>query len=180
VITSHCTPTKRGFDSFLGYYSACEMDYFYHNASEMNDWNCGLPKFPPQADLTNNTGGTFKGADAAAHGVYSTHLFTNHAIGIIKNHAANNSATSLYIYLAYQNVHLACGDGKKPGSDGGAGGPVQSPCSSVDKFPMIAQDTAKAQAANMLELDYGVGNVTAALAAVGYWNDTVLILVSGE
>jgi arylsulfatase A-like enzyme len=46
-------------------------------------------------------------------------------------------------------------------------------------FPMIAKDTAKAQAANMLELDYGVGNVTAALAAAGYWNNTVVIFVSG-
>jgi hypothetical protein len=155
------------------------MDYFYHNASEMNDWKCNQPSFPPQADLTNNTGGTFKGADAAAHGVYSTHLFTNHAIGIVKEHAASNSATSLYIYLAYQNVHLACGGGKKSASGGGAGGHVQSPCAAVDMFPMIAKDTAKAQAANMLELDYGVGNVTAALAAAGYWNNTVVIFVSG-
>ena len=30
----------------------------------------------------------------------------------------------------------------------------------------------------MLELDYGVSNVTGALAANGYWNNTVVIFVS--
>eukprot|EP00051_Salpingoeca_urceolata_P031213 m.10795 g.10795 ORF g.10795 m.10795 type:complete len:254 (-) comp3858_c0_seq2:1143-1904(-) len=26
----NCTPTERGFDTFLGYYSACTADYWYH------------------------------------------------------------------------------------------------------------------------------------------------------
>ena len=39
-------------------------------------------------------------------------------------------------------------------------------------------DTFKAQAANMLELDMGIANVTAALKARGMWDDTLVVLVS--
>ena len=32
-ILSNCTPTKLGFDTFLGYYTAALSDYWYHNVS---------------------------------------------------------------------------------------------------------------------------------------------------
>eukprot|EP01046_Picozoa_sp_COSAG06_P032212 COSAG06_NODE_3202_length_5693_cov_3.420272_1_plen_69_part_00 len=31
-IQRHCLPTYRGFDTFLGYYTACTSDYWYHGA----------------------------------------------------------------------------------------------------------------------------------------------------
>ncbi len=39
-------------------------------------------------------------------------------------------------------------------------------------------DTWKVQAAMTTELDYGVGNITAALKAAGLWEDTLLLLAS--
>lgn len=31
-IKKHCTPTFRGYDTFLGYWTACTSDYWYHGA----------------------------------------------------------------------------------------------------------------------------------------------------
>ena len=31
-IKKHCTPTYRGYDTFLGYWTACTSDYWYHGA----------------------------------------------------------------------------------------------------------------------------------------------------
>ena len=39
-------------------------------------------------------------------------------------------------------------------------------------------DIAKVQGAMVTELDFGVGNVTQALRAVGRWENTVVVLVA--
>lgn len=54
---------------------------------------------------------------------------------------------------------------------------MQAPCDTIDRFPLVQTDTFKAQSANMLELDWGIGNVTASYQAAGIWQDTVFILV---
>ena len=36
-ISSSCTPTRSGFDTFLGYYSACISDYWYHWSPDQCD-----------------------------------------------------------------------------------------------------------------------------------------------
>ena len=40
---------------------------------------------------------------------------------------------------------------------------LQAPCPTVDLYPTQESDTVKVQGAMVTELDYGVGNVTAAL-----------------
>ena len=52
------------------------------------------------------------------------HVFTDEANRIINIH---EKSRPLYIYLAYQNVHLACGVGR-------ANGPLQAPCETVDLY----------------------------------------------
>ena len=108
-------------------------------------------------------------------GNYSTHVYTERAVALIAEHAAMGGGAPLMIYLAYQNVHLACGDAKA--AKGGMGG-VQAPCSTVALFPTVATDTFKVQSANMLELDRGVRRVTAAMGAAELWDNSVTILVS--
>jgi len=175
-IVASSTPTYNGFETFLGYYSACTSDYFYHNAS-----GCTVPSdsvYPK--DLSNNTGQTIKGANAQFTGLYSTHVYTQRAVEIVNSHAAapknaDGTMDPLFIYLAYQNVHLACGNAKK--KEFHLGG-IQAPCATIDRFSHVQNDTFKAQSANMLELDWGVGNVTAAFKEQNMWNNTAFILVS--
>jgi hypothetical protein len=55
---------------------------------------------------------------------------------------------------------------------------LQAPCATVDLYGTTLTDTDKLQGGMVTELDYGVGNVTAALERAGMWANTVLVLVS--
>ena len=73
-------------------------------------------------------------------------------------------------------MHAASGDGLSDSkySDG-----IQAPLSTVALYDAIYEDdTYKVQAAAVTELDWSIGNVTAALDAVGVWDNTVLIFTT--
>ncbi|XP_046566689.1 arylsulfatase B-like [Haliotis rubra] len=82
------TPTERGFDSYLGYYSGMEY-YFNHTRTEGKD-EVGL-------DFRYN-----KTAYRDANGTYSANVFADRAIEIIQNH---DNSKRLYLYLPFQSVH---------------------------------------------------------------------------
>ena len=85
----------------------------------------------------------------------------------------------MYFYLAYQNVHLACGN--EPGGVAVGSGKkfgLQAPCPSVDLYATSVTDQIKVQGAMVTELDYGVGNVTAELVAQGMWGNSVIFMVA--
>lgn len=69
------TPTRRGFDTFFGYYNGLE---YYYNHSAQKDGNCGL-------DFWRNIGSEMK-AVIDLNGTYSTHAFTDEARRIIVAH----------------------------------------------------------------------------------------------
>ena len=73
--------------------------------------------------------------------------------------------------MAFHNVHDACT------ADRFALG-LHAPAATVDRYATTVLDTWKVQAAMTTELDYGVGNITAALRAAGMWEDTVLLFMS--
>lgn len=77
------TPTFRGFDSYLGYYSAAE-DYFNHSQTK------GF-------DFRNNTA-----VDRDVIGQYSAHVFVDHIEKLIRSH---NPSQPLFMYLPFQSVH---------------------------------------------------------------------------
>ena len=179
-IVKKCTPTYTGFDAFLGYYEACLSDYWYHwSPKQCDKAGFGASK-SPYFDLSNSSGiGNITPSSRALNGTYNAHIFTSEAIRHIENTAAQPQETRqpLFLYLAYQNVHLACGHGPdKVAVETGKKYGLQAPCATVDLYPHLEKDIWKLQAAMVTELDYGVGNVTDALKRTGLWNNTGLVL----
>ncbi|KAF5898019.1 arylsulfatase B, partial [Clarias magur] len=142
-----CLPTRRGFQSFFGYYTGSE-DYYTHQRSyfitPLNVTRCAL-------DLRD-------GEDPAPmySGVYSTELFSQRAINIIHNH---NKKTPLFLYVALQAVHS----------------PLQVPERYTEPYSFI-QDISRRRYAGMVSaMDEAVGNITKALEDAGIWNNTILV-----
>ncbi|XP_023323524.1 arylsulfatase B isoform X3 [Eurytemora carolleeae] len=83
-------PTRRGFDSFLGYYNGAE-DYYKHNLpAQLNPHSIGY-------DFREGEKIDKKYSDK-----YSAHVFSERAEQIIRNH---NTSVPLFLYLAAQSVH---------------------------------------------------------------------------
>lgn len=77
----NCTPTYRGFDSFLGYYNGMED---YYKKTILN----GFDFRDDEAPVKNNT--------------YSAFIYSERAQTIISTH---NKSQPLFLYLPFQNVH---------------------------------------------------------------------------
>ena len=145
------TPTFRGFDSFLGYYSGDE-DYFTHVG------DCG--GFDLKLEDAPRCGPGCSRHYWEAQGNYSTQLFTARAVSLIEAHDA---ATSLFLYLPYQAVHV----------------PDQVPAAYMAgyDFPKVLGSNARNIFAGMLAcLDEGVGNLTAALRRKSMLDETLVWL----
>ena len=144
------TPTFRGYDSFHGLLTG-GMDYFTHQADGGLDMHI---------DSGRECGANCSVVDWASVGEYSTHLFTRAAVDVIRAHPP---AQPLFLYLAYQAVHS----------------PDQCPQSYIDAYNATIPDLKRRTFAGMLSaLDEGVGNVTAALAAAGLTDNTLVLFVA--
>ena len=119
----------------------------------------------------------FRIQSPALNGTYNAEVFTDETIRLIR--ANGKTGPPMFFYLAYQNVHLACG-----GSPSSAAVPtgkphgLQAPCASVDLYATSVTDQIKVQGAMVTELDYGVGNVTAELVRQGMWGNSVIFMVA--
>ena len=170
-------PTERGFDSFLGFLNG-EERYFSHawckDAQELiensiqylklkklnednltdslieqygTDW-CGFDLSPPNIALAMKY-----------FGLYSTHLFTQKAIDVIKTHASQQDTRPLFLYVAYQAPHK----------------PLEVPESYTKQYEFISDKNRTVYAGMTTCIDEGVLNITNALQKYGLWNNTILI-----
>lgn len=169
-VKSECTPTERGFESFLGYYTACTSDYWYHGAPGHNATMsaCGGVDFSDSTAAGGISGAPMHGPNSL-NGTYDRDVFTQRAIDVINDH---NQSEPLFLYVAYHNVHDSC-MADRLSSLG-----LDAPKASVELYKTTKLDTWKVQAAMTTELDYGVGNITETLKRNGMWNNTVLVFVS--
>ncbi|XP_068717714.1 arylsulfatase B-like isoform X2 [Montipora capricornis] len=140
------TPTKRGFDSFFGYWCGKE-DYWDHSNNEENEW--GL-------DLHNDTEPVW-----TAWGEYSSELFTDVAVDVIQKH---DPSQPLFLYLPYQAVHSA-----------NYIQPLQAPPEEIAKFSSIQDENRRIFAAMVSSLDQGVGKVIDALKSRGLYDNSVIV-----
>lgn len=175
-LAKKCSPTLRGFDTFLGYYTACEGDYWYHTASGgyPPSPNCtrsgrGIGNLP--TDLSNNSAGEIRPAAASLNGTYNTRLLAAEATRLI---TAHNPTVPFYMYLAFMAVHDGCSS--KKGPFGGLG--KQAPLSTVELYNRTVLDTYKVAGAMYTELDTGIQQTISALEQNGMWERTALIFVS--
>ncbi|XP_040928962.1 arylsulfatase B isoform X2 [Betta splendens] len=142
-----CLPTRRGFDSYFGYLTGSE-DYSTHvrcsHIPALNLTRCAL-------DLRD-------GEEVATgyEGVYSTELFSQRAVSIIEQHAADKP---LFLYVALQAVHA----------------PLQVPERYVAPYIFIQDRDRRAYAGMVAAMDEAVGNITRSLQRRGLWDNTVLV-----
>ncbi|EEB19395.1 arylsulfatase B precursor, putative [Pediculus humanus corporis] len=141
------TPEYRGFDSHYGYWTG-HQDYYDHTAIE----NPGFWGYDMRRGM-NVTRSDF--------GYYTTDLFTNEAVKVIKGHDSNKP---LFLYLA----HLATHSGNKYS-------PLQAPAETVAKFNYIKDKNRRLFAGMLSKLDESVGKVVEALADSNMINNCVIL-----
>lgn len=142
------TPTRRGFDTFYGFYSGAQ-GYFNHTGNNPNTYD-----FRDQDEVV-----------WSAKGEYSTELYTARAQRIIREHGrrGNASATPFFLYLAYQNAHAPF-EAKQSY--------VDKYCSHV------TDDTRRIHCAMVAALDESIGNITKTLREEGELDKTVILFLS--
>ena len=180
------TPTFRGFDSFVGYYAAALADYWYHGNPGKCKVSAGLTAPAFVTDLSNSSGaneaaGVRPATAPGVNGTYDLDVFAAdavrrieaHAAAQLKRRAAGEMEAGLYVYAAFQNVHSTA---QNPTTPSGSH-PLHAPCHEVDThYGTTRNDTYKVMGGMLTYLDYGVGNLTAALEAAG--RPYVLVLSS--
>ncbi|CAE7780533.1 Arsb [Symbiodinium sp. CCMP2592] len=148
------TPTFRGFDSFYGYYMGSQ-GYFTHKLYTYYDFH--------RQDKPN-CGKQCSRVDWKAAGIYSTRLFTEEAVRLIRRHSAYSPGQPLFLYQAWQNVHY----------------PVEVPRRFLPQFSnLISNTTRQVHAAMVAAVDEGIASINAALSSVGMLENSVII-VTGD
>ncbi|XP_021919137.1 arylsulfatase B-like isoform X3 [Zootermopsis nevadensis] len=143
------TPTYRGFDSHLGYWTG-HHDYNDHTAVESPYWGLDMRRgLEPAWDL---------------HGQYSTDIFTKEAVRLIRTH---NTSKPLFLYLAHAAVH-----------SGNPYNPLPAPDEVVAKFSAITDYNRRRFAGVLHKLDESVGKVMGALHEAGMLQNCVIVFTT--
>jgi len=144
------TPTFRGFQTYLGFYTGGE-DYFRHSTKNV---------FDLRRDFGVKCGAGCSEVAWEELGRYSTEIFTERAVELIQAH---EKKAPFFLYLAYQAVHA----------------PAQVPESYVSPYNASIADAKRRTFAGMLScMDEGIGNVTRALQAKGMLENTLIVFTT--
>ena len=151
------TPTRRGFDTFFGFFSGFE-DYFVHVAEKNAPQHMCQQEHDCFYDLRDDDTPLPR-----LSGEFSVDRFDARAAQVIADHVRS---TPLFLYYAIPLVHA----------------PIQAPTSVLKKhkrtLSRFGNHERKVFAAQTLMLDASVATVVAALDAAGLSNDTLLVLAS--
>ena len=161
------TPQERGFDHFYGYYTGNE-EYWNHTSP---CWNCG--NFTAiDLGYHNKTTDVY---DLTKGGIYSTNLFSEHAVNVIKQFSIDheNDDKQLFLYLPFEAVHGAASC--DPDCTNPYGDLLQAPEYYIDQQKQINNTDRRIYGGMLGALDDALKNITETLKDVGLWNDTLLI-----
>uniref|UniRef100_A0A131YPZ6 Arylsulfatase B n=1 Tax=Rhipicephalus appendiculatus TaxID=34631 RepID=A0A131YPZ6_RHIAP len=142
------TPTRRGFDSFRGYYLGAQ-DYFTHMT----------PGGRTSPEIEGYDYRNYESVDESAKGIYSTTLITKNVLETIEEKSKQNGP--VFLYVAFQAVHS----------------PLQVPddyrtkCSTYTKKRLKICEMAAA-------MDEAVGRIVDKLKEVQMWNNSIFVFIS--
>ncbi|KAK7077474.1 sulfuric ester hydrolase activity protein, partial [Halocaridina rubra] len=151
------TPTKRGFDTFYGFYTGAE-DYYTHSRNDKPLKNRGrgrkISGKNTSLDLRNNTK-----PDHTKDGVYSTYVFASAAEEVIRS---RNPKRPMFLYLPFQSVHA----------------PLQVPKNYTRVYRKVKNYYRRNYLAMVLAMDDAVGRVVDALKATGHYKNSIIIFTT--
>jgi len=152
-LLSPCVCVRARARARPGYYEGAE-DYYAHTAADA-DVHTG---FDLHREPTPRCGANCSTRAWGDVGSYSTNLFGAEAVRVIEAHDA---AEPLFLFQAWQGVHF----------------PRQAPMRYVGAYNSSIADPARRVFAGMVSaVDEGIGNISAALAAKGMLDDSVIIV----
>ena len=163
VIPGYCawdyTPTRRGFDTFLGFYLGSQ-NHFSHD----RDYKSHPDDPPAFYDFRKNEEVAKEGYD----GVYSTLVFKDRTIDIINNVAderelnAYGNYKPFFLYLSFQATHA----------------PLQARAEILAKVPQTTNPARDIYKAMVYDMDLAVGEIVKTLQLKNLSDDTILIVTS--
>ena len=151
-------PTFRGFQSFFGCW--LNKDHFTHNEIWNGD---NVAAYDLHWETREKCGpGCARTVDY--RGKYSTTIFTNRAVDIIKSIDPSPNKPPLFLYLGYQALHT----------------PHQVPGEYVKLYKSKEgwNDRRKTYAGMLTAVDDGIAAIVKALQKQGLWDNTLMILTT--
>ena len=143
-------PTRRGFDTFYGFYLGAQ-DYYDHT------------RVPDKGDQT--PGYDFRDqelVDYSANGKYSPILVAERAAKLIGEHAERYADKPMFMYLPFQNVH----------------GPLQVPIEYEELYPGIKNKKRRVFSGMVSALDDAVGIIVEKLKNTGLFENTIIVFTA--
>ena len=148
-------PGNRGCETFLGFVGSPTQDHFNHTNGQ------GFYDFRYQ--YHHNNGSFIDEVLYGANGKYSSDLYTDRSLEVIKTH---NKSNPLFLYLAFSNVHS----------------PHQAPASAVAKVTAHLKPNIgywrKHLAAMIYKVDEGIGKIVEQLKKFDMYERTILVVAS--
>lgn len=146
-------PNARGFDSFFGYLGPY-IDYWDHTFIKLNrNYSRGID-LRRDWDVARDTNGT-----------YATHMFTNRAKKLIREHDSSESN----LFLMFNHLAPHAGNEDKP---------MQATPEKLEQFSYIEGEQRRYMAAMVSELDDSVGEIVEALEEKGILDNTIILFYS--
>ncbi|XP_064099097.1 arylsulfatase B-like [Macrobrachium nipponense] len=150
------TPTRRGFDTFFGFYGGGEDHFTHKEPSRLEEMGRKKNKRKKTAylDLRNGTE-----LDDSQEGVYSSHLFASVAEEIVRS---RDPKDPLFMYLAFQSAHS----------------PLQVPQEYEDVYKHIGNKDRRVKLGMITAMDEGIGRLVKALKETGHYENSVIIFTT--